>query len=244
VLNTNHFPKIEMRKFDGKDPITWILQMEQLFYLHDVPHSQKVQISSLYLEPNQFLWYRWLCSLKSLVTWTIFTKELITHYEDTRRNNFFSQLINLKQKCLVGKHIENFQMLYIKVMDILDEHMIDAFIGTLKDNIQHEFCLWEPTSLENALRVAKMLKVKICQWLLEGTLLTSIKRIMFILLKQLNLHGGHLKNWRKENKKVYALIVTTSTVRDISVMRRNYSTYILKRKKKNNKKNNHLKMKT
>ena len=24
-LNTNHFPKIDMRKFWGKDPITWIL---------------------------------------------------------------------------------------------------------------------------------------------------------------------------------------------------------------------------
>jgi hypothetical protein len=27
-LKTNLFPKIDMRKFDGKDPITWILQME------------------------------------------------------------------------------------------------------------------------------------------------------------------------------------------------------------------------
>jgi hypothetical protein len=25
-LKTNHFPKIDMRKFDGKDPITWILE--------------------------------------------------------------------------------------------------------------------------------------------------------------------------------------------------------------------------
>ena len=24
-LNTNHIPEIDMRKFDGKDPITWIL---------------------------------------------------------------------------------------------------------------------------------------------------------------------------------------------------------------------------
>ena len=24
-LKTNHVPKIDMRKFDGKDPITWIL---------------------------------------------------------------------------------------------------------------------------------------------------------------------------------------------------------------------------
>jgi hypothetical protein len=72
--------------------------MEQFFDLHNVPHTQKVQIASLYLEPNQFFWYRWLCSRKSLVTWKIFTKEMIAHYEDTRRNTFFSQLINLKKK--------------------------------------------------------------------------------------------------------------------------------------------------
>jgi hypothetical protein len=41
-LKTNHAPKIDMRKFDGKDPITWILQMEQLFDIHNVPHTQKV----------------------------------------------------------------------------------------------------------------------------------------------------------------------------------------------------------
>ena len=31
-------PKIDMSKFDGKDPITWIFQMEQLFDLHQVPN--------------------------------------------------------------------------------------------------------------------------------------------------------------------------------------------------------------
>ena len=41
-LKTNHFPNIDMRKFDGKDPITWILQMEHFFDIHDLPHTQKV----------------------------------------------------------------------------------------------------------------------------------------------------------------------------------------------------------
>ena len=27
-FKTHHIPKIDMRKFDGKDPVTWILQME------------------------------------------------------------------------------------------------------------------------------------------------------------------------------------------------------------------------
>ena len=45
-------PKINMRKFDGKDPITWIFQMDHFFDLHQMPMSQKVTIASLYLEPE------------------------------------------------------------------------------------------------------------------------------------------------------------------------------------------------
>ena len=57
-----------MRKFDGKDPVTWILQMEQYFDLRDMQLLQKVRIASLFLEPNQFVWYRGICSLKKIVT--------------------------------------------------------------------------------------------------------------------------------------------------------------------------------
>ena len=45
-------PKIDMIEFNGKDPITWIFQMEQLFDMHQVPNLQKVPIATLYLEPQ------------------------------------------------------------------------------------------------------------------------------------------------------------------------------------------------
>ena len=57
-LKTHHVQNIDMRKFDGKDLATWILQMEQFFDLHNVQNTQKVCIATLYLEPNQFVWYR------------------------------------------------------------------------------------------------------------------------------------------------------------------------------------------
>jgi hypothetical protein len=66
---------------------------------------------------------------------------MIAHYEDTRRNTFLIQLINLKKKGSVVEHIENFQRLNIKVMDIPNENLIDIFIGNLKDKIQHDFLL-------------------------------------------------------------------------------------------------------
>jgi hypothetical protein len=39
-LKTNHFRKINMRNFDGKDTITWILQMEQ-FFIYMMCHIHK-----------------------------------------------------------------------------------------------------------------------------------------------------------------------------------------------------------
>ena len=49
-LKTHHIPNINMRMFDSKDLVTWILQMEQYFDLHNMQNTQKVCIETLYLE--------------------------------------------------------------------------------------------------------------------------------------------------------------------------------------------------
>jgi len=41
-LKTHHVPKIDTRKFDGKDPVTRILQMEQFFGLHNVQNTKSL----------------------------------------------------------------------------------------------------------------------------------------------------------------------------------------------------------
>ena len=57
---------------------------------------------------------------------------MITHYEDIKSKTSFIQLINLKQEGSVVEHIEDFQKLNIRVIDIPEEQKIDLFIGTLK----------------------------------------------------------------------------------------------------------------
>eukprot|EP00253_Pinus_taeda_P035556 PITA_35556 len=145
----------------AEDPATWILRMEQFFDLNNVQKTQKVRIESLYLQSNQFVWYQWLCSRKQIITWAIFTEELTAHYEDIKNNTFFSQLISLKQKGSIMEHIEEFQKLNIRVKDIREGHRIDVFIGSLKDNIQHDVLLWEPDSLEKAFTLARKMERKI-----------------------------------------------------------------------------------
>jgi hypothetical protein len=97
----SHFiPKIDMRKFDGKDPIPKIFHMEKLFDIHQTTRLQKLPIASLYLENDQFVSYQWLCEIKNnyLISWSIFMDELISHCGDIKRNTFFIQLINIQKK--------------------------------------------------------------------------------------------------------------------------------------------------
>eukprot|EP00253_Pinus_taeda_P024425 PITA_24425 len=86
---------------------------------------------------------------------------MTAHYEDTKSNTSFSQLISLKQKGPMMEHIEEFQKLSIRVKNNPKEHRIDVFIGTLKENIQHDVHLWKLDSLEKAFRLARKLERKI-----------------------------------------------------------------------------------
>jgi hypothetical protein len=154
----------------------------------------------------------------------MFMEEMIAHYEDTRSNTFCSQLINLKQKGSVAEHIENFQILNIKVTDVPYEHMIYVFIGTLKNNIQHEVLLWETKPLENAFRVERNVESKNMAMATRRTTPNIYRENNFTSSKTPQTTRLTPQQWRKERQTIYALIVTKSIVRDISVVRRNYST--------------------
>lgn len=218
-------PKIAMRKFDGKEPITWIFQMEQFFDLHQVPNLQKVTIASLYLELEQFVWYQWICEQKkdTIISWSIFIEELIS-YRDAKNNTFFSQLVNLKQKGLVAEHIQQFQKLSFRVKNIPNDNLLDLFMGNLKDKIQHELRILEPTSLEKAFKLARRVESK--------NMAMTTKRFPSNAYRENNAPSSNLTKptrltpykWMKEEQRVYASIVIASTINDISVVRRNYST--------------------
>lgn len=107
--------------------------------------------------------YKCLFSHKPLVIWSIFMEEMIAHYEYTKRNTFFSELINLKQKSSIAENIEDFQNLSIRVTNIPEEHRIVVFIGNLKYNMQHEVHLWEHDSLKKAFSVARKIEEKIME---------------------------------------------------------------------------------
>jgi hypothetical protein len=127
----SHFiPKIDMRKFDGKDPITQIFHMERLFDIYQTTRLKKLPIASLYLENYQFVSYQWLCEIKKnyLISWSIFMDELISHYGDIKRNTFFIQLINIRKKGPIIEHIQQFQKISLRVKNIIQDNFLKLYL--------------------------------------------------------------------------------------------------------------------
>ena len=87
-------------------------------------------------------------------------KQLITHYGNINSNTFFIQLINLKQKHPVIERIRQFQKLTLRVKNISKDNLLDLFMGTLKENIQHDICILEPKPVENAFSLERKIESK------------------------------------------------------------------------------------
>jgi hypothetical protein len=119
----------------------------------------------------------------TIISWSIFTEELIS-YHDCMNNTFFRQLVNLKKNGLVVEHIQQFQKLGLRVKNIPNENLLDLFMGTLKDNIQHELCILEPTSLEKAFKLARRVESK--------NMAMSTKRLPSNTYKENNVPSSNL----------------------------------------------------
>ena len=96
----------------------------------------------------------------SVISWFIFIDEMISYYVDIKRNSFFFQLVNLTQKGPIIDHIQQFEKLSLRAKNISYYNLFYLFIGTLKENIQHEVRLLDPGSFENAFRVARKAESK------------------------------------------------------------------------------------
>ena len=68
---------------------------------------------------------------------------MIAHYDDTKRNTFVSQLINLKQKGSMAEHIGDFQKFKIRVNDILEKQKINSFIYAMEADIDGMKAYWK-----------------------------------------------------------------------------------------------------
>jgi len=114
--------RVDVTKFDGSDPTSWVTQMEHYFSLYGITNDlAKLQYGVLHLDQESWQWWQWRkTSCQGYIAWTQFVTELYERFEtDT---NHLGQLTKMKQSGIVEYFIASFEHLTFRT-----EGMNDAF---------------------------------------------------------------------------------------------------------------------
>jgi hypothetical protein len=128
-------PYIEVNKFDGSDPTSWVTQMENYFPMHGITNElAKLHYVFLYLDSERWKWWKWRKnSCQGYISWTHFVAKLYDLFDtDT---HYLSRLTKLKQSGTVEYFINTFENLSFQTEGMSIAFFCECFIGDLKDEI-------------------------------------------------------------------------------------------------------------
>jgi hypothetical protein len=104
-------PQVNVSKFDGLDPTSWVTQMEHYFSLYSITDGfAKLWYGVLHLDQERWQWWQWRkTSHQGYIAWTQFVTELYECFDmDT---NHLGHLTKLKQSGIVEYFIDAFEHL-------------------------------------------------------------------------------------------------------------------------------------
>jgi hypothetical protein len=115
-------PRVDVTKFYGSDPTSWVTQMEHYFSLYDIRNNlAKLWYGVLHIDQERWQWWQWRKTIhQGYVAWTHFVAKLYECFDtDT---NYLCHLTKLKQYGIVEEFIAAFEQL-----DFHTEGMFDDF---------------------------------------------------------------------------------------------------------------------
>ncbi|KAH0778523.1 hypothetical protein KY290_004950 [Solanum tuberosum] len=73
---------IELVRFHGVNPESWVFQAECYFEFYGITKDHKLTLASFYLDGDALEWYRWLGCNKQLVNWEHFAEKLLVDFRN------------------------------------------------------------------------------------------------------------------------------------------------------------------
>jgi hypothetical protein len=120
------------------------------------------------------------------------------------------------------------------VDNISDEHLLEAYMGGLKEDIKHELFLKHPENVMEAMQSIVIFKPRIgLHTSLPLEHMQEAKINLCLIGKPcLNLLEYHRRKWMKEEKKDYALVVIENGQKGINVKKQNCSLWKIMMRRK------------
>ncbi|XP_058746775.1 uncharacterized protein LOC131619725 [Vicia villosa] len=106
-------------------------------------------------------WFKWMHQNSLLSDWVSFTKALELRFGPSSYENHQAELFKLKQEGSVVEYQTKFEKLGNQVHGLPPDAILNCFISSLNLDIQHEMAIHKPTSISQAIGLAKLIESKL-----------------------------------------------------------------------------------
>ncbi|XP_058783052.1 uncharacterized protein LOC131657702 [Vicia villosa] len=154
-------PKLELPMFDGAEPLDWLFQADQFFNFYNMPPENRMSLISFYMKGDALSWFKWMHQSHLLSDWFSFTKALELRFGPSTFDNHQAELFKLKQDGSVVDYQTKFEKLGNQVVGLPPDAILNCFISGLSSDIRNEMAIHKPTSISQAIGLAKLIESKL-----------------------------------------------------------------------------------
>lgn len=152
--------KLELSPFDGSEPLEWLFQADQFFTFYQIPIESRLSMSSFYMKGDALSWFKWMYQNHQLFDWNSFTKALKLRFGPSTYANHQAELFKLRQTGSISECQAQFEKLGNRVIGLPADALLNCFISGLNTEICNEMAIQRPTTITQAIGLAKLIEAK------------------------------------------------------------------------------------
>ncbi|GJU72548.1 ty3-gypsy retrotransposon protein [Tanacetum coccineum] len=153
--------RLNVPKFSGLDPDSWIFAITGYFTLLNTPVDQQLRMVGFNLKVDASEWFRWMSRNMLITTWGGFLESVQNRFWPCMYEDPQGALSKLLQKGTVAQYQSEFEKMMNRVTDVYEGLLISFYISGLKLAIQRELLVSKPASLGEAFSLARVTEARL-----------------------------------------------------------------------------------
>nr|KYP37756.1 Retrotransposable element Tf2 [Cajanus cajan] len=116
---------------------------------------------AFYMKGDALTWFKWMVHNHQLTDWFSFERALELRFGPTEFENFRAELFKLRQHTTVIEYQQRFEKISTRAFGLPPDALVNCFFSGLLPEIRRELAILKPTSISQAIGLAKLIEAKI-----------------------------------------------------------------------------------
>ncbi|XP_042963178.1 uncharacterized protein LOC122297221 [Carya illinoinensis] len=148
--------RLDFPKFDGTEPMEWILKAQQFFAYFKTPEDQKLQIAFFHMEGKALSWYCCLMDSGPIGGCDEFISALKVCFGPSTYEDPVGAFTKLRQTTTVEEYKTEFEVLSNRISGLTEDFRISTFISGLRDDLKIMLTMVKPNTISAAFGLSKL----------------------------------------------------------------------------------------